>query len=191
MILRPLTFLHSSAKNYARTALSCICFEIFNFELLDPELLTDNTHNMFHFDLLDPELLANNTQNIFGETWTRRPFMYLWDTNSVKLLVCTFIEGYTEGSQDRTHGKQQRIRALMCHRRVQNHKIGSNPLPSILTVSSTYVYVHKCVAEECRISRRSGRTHCTQYLKDVGSNSLHSRYQDPAAPNKIFRICAR
>ena len=54
-----------------------------------------------------------------------------------------FIEGYTEGSQDRTHGK----------------------------VSSTYVYVHKRVEEKCRIARRSGRTHRTQYFRDVGSNS--------------------
>ena len=74
--------------------------------------------------------------------------------NSVKQPVCAFIEVYTEGSQDRTHGK----------------------------VSSTYVYMHKC-AEECRIARRSDRTRCTEYLKDVGSNSLHSRSQDPAARN--------
>ena len=63
--------------------------------------------------------------------------------NSVKLPVCAFIEVCTEGSQDRTHGK----------------------------VSSTYVYVHKCVEEECRIARRSDRPRCTQYSKDVGSNS--------------------
>ena len=63
--------------------------------------------------------------------------------DSVKLPVCAFIEVYTEGSQDRTHGK----------------------------VSSTYVYMHKC-AEECRIARRSDRTRCTQYSKDVGSNSV-------------------
>ena len=53
-----------------------------------------------------------------------------------------FIEVYTQGAQDRTHGK----------------------------VSSTYVYEHKCV-EECRIARRSDGTRRTQYLKDVGSNS--------------------
>ena len=37
-------------------------------------------------------------------------------------------------------------------------------------VSCTYVYVHKCV-EEGRIARRSDRTRCTRYIKDVGSNS--------------------
>ena len=63
--------------------------------------------------------------------------------NSVKLPVCAFIEVCTEGSQDRTHGK----------------------------VSSTYVYVHKRVEEKCRIARRSGRTHRTQYFREVGSNS--------------------
>ena len=35
------------------------------------------------------------------------------------------------------------------------------------TVSRTYVYVHKCVAEECRIARRSHRTRCTQYARYV------------------------
>ena len=56
--------------------------------------------------------------------------------NSVKLRpVCAFIEVDTEGSQDRTHGK----------------------------VSSTYVYVHKCVeCEERRIVTRSDRTRCHQ-----------------------------
>ena len=59
-----------------------------------------------------------------------------------EVTLCGFIEVHTERSQDRTHVK----------------------------VSSTYVFVHKCVEEECRIARRSDRTHCTQYRKGVGSN---------------------
>ena len=65
------------------------------------------------------------------------------------------------------------------------------------TVSSTYVYVHKCAEEEFRTAkcaeeefrtaRRSDRTRCAQYFKDVVSNSLPSRSQDPATQNKIFR----
>ena len=50
-----------------------------------------------------------------------------------------------------------------------------------------YVYMHKCVEEKCRIARRWDRTRCSQYLKDVGSNSLHSKSQDAAARNKLFR----
>ena len=39
-------------------------------------------------------------------------------------------------------------------------------------VGSTYVYVHKCVEEECGIASRSDRTRCTQYLTyQDGSNS--------------------
>ena len=76
----------------------------------------------------------------------------------------------------------------MCRRRVQKRKkIRSNPLHSIRTVSSTYVYVHTCVAEERIIAKRWDRTGFIKYIKDVGSNSLHSRSQDPAARNKIFQ----
>ena len=40
-IPRPLKILHSSAKNYARTALLRVYFEMFYFKLLDPEILTN------------------------------------------------------------------------------------------------------------------------------------------------------
>ena len=80
--------------------------------------------------------------------------MYFLDTNSVRLFLCAFIEGYTEGSQDRAHGK----------------------------VGSTHVYMHKC-AEERRIARRSDRTRCTQYLKDVGSKlELVRKYNGNSRP---------
>ena len=46
-ILRPLKFLHSCAKHHARTVLSCVDFDIFYFELLDPEILTNDTQNTF------------------------------------------------------------------------------------------------------------------------------------------------
>ena len=41
-----------------RPVLSCVYSEIFYFELLDPEILTNNTQNMFHLELLDPEYLT-------------------------------------------------------------------------------------------------------------------------------------
>ena len=65
------------------------------------------------FRALDPEILTNITQNIFGENVdSETVYICFWGTNSVKLLVCAFIEGYTEGSQDRTHGeKYVRVRA--------------------------------------------------------------------------------
>ena len=44
-ILRPLKFLHSCAKHHARTVLSCVDFDIFYFELLDPEILTNDTQD--------------------------------------------------------------------------------------------------------------------------------------------------
>ena len=64
-----------------------------------------------------------------------------------------FIEVCTEGSQDRTYGK----------------------------VSSTCVYGHKCVEEECRIARTSDRTRCTQYssgpyIVQVWCRRLHPHY---------------
>ena len=57
-------------KRCARTVLSRVYFLlllVYYFEPLDPEILTNNTHNIFYFKLLDPEILTNNTQNIFGE----------------------------------------------------------------------------------------------------------------------------
>ena len=39
-IPRPLKILHSSAKNYARTALLRVYFEMFYFKLLDPETVS-------------------------------------------------------------------------------------------------------------------------------------------------------
>ena len=52
-------------KNYARPVLSYAYFDFFFFELLDLEILINNTHNTFYFRLLDPEILTNTTQNIF------------------------------------------------------------------------------------------------------------------------------
>ena len=60
---------------------------------------------MCDLELLDPEIITNNTQNIFSEDVDPNTDFFGGGTNSVKLLVCTFIEGYTEGSQDRTHGQ--------------------------------------------------------------------------------------
>ena len=119
-----LKFLHASAKrlrNY-RTVVHIfrnIYFEllypeistniaqnIFYFELLDPEIFTNSTQNIFYFQLPDPEIWTNNTQNVFGENAdSQTVYIFLGDTNSVKLLVCALVKGYTERSQERTRGK--------------------------------------------------------------------------------------
>ena len=46
--------------------LSCLYFEILYFELLDPEILTNNLQSIFYFELLGPELTTNNMNKIFG-----------------------------------------------------------------------------------------------------------------------------
>ena len=82
------------------------------------------------------------------------PCIYM-DKNSVKPLVCTLIEGYTEGSQYRTHGKY----------------------------CSTCVYVHKCVAEECRTTR-TNRTRCTQYARQVARTCTSINVSEKSAESQ-------
>ena len=125
-------------------------FEMFYFELLDPEILSAASSILHPFKILHfsankfthvpccraynsksfilsswiLKILTNNTQKhiLFRasgswnfEKLTRRTCLvkrgsehrpyFSWDTNSVKLLACVFIEGYIKGSQYRTHVK--------------------------------------------------------------------------------------
>ena len=64
-ILRPLKFLHSSAKKLRMYLVVVHIFRNIYFELLYPEISTNIAQNIFYFELLDPEIFTNSTQNIF------------------------------------------------------------------------------------------------------------------------------
>ena len=126
------------------------------------------------------------------KTWIRRPCINILE-NELGEATSTRMRFY-QGLHRRIarSNARQVVRTYTCinvsQKSAESHedRTEAAALNTHGKYSSTYIYVHKCVAEECRIARRLDRNHCTQYSQDVGSNSLHSRCQDPAARNKIF-----
>ena len=114
-------FLQSSAKKWRMyvecTVLSCVYFEMFYFEPLEPEIYQTTRRTC---------LLRTGSENRLYFRGTQTPWTYSY--------------------------------ALSSRVTPKGRKIGR-------TACSTYVYVHKCVAEECRISTRPDQTRCTQYAR--------------------------
>ena len=133
-ILRPLKFLHSCAKHHARTVLSCVDFDIFYFELLDPEILTNNTQNILG-ENVDPKTVyihcwwgninpVVRAIEVSHAAW-KDEFRRIPRSHSWRFFFFLFLETRTSWSYSY---------ALLSRITPNDHKVGR-------AVSSTYVYV--------------------------------------------------